>query len=62
MGPEFFQTRLGVRFYEHTAPKIAEELARLNTNLEALIAVLRDRPSAPASEPAIAPPGNAKQE
>jgi hypothetical protein len=40
-GDEFFKTRMGQRFYEATMPKIADQLERLNTNLEALIAELR---------------------
>jgi len=35
-GPEFFQTRMGQRFYETTMPDLVAELRRLNTNLEAL--------------------------
>jgi len=54
-GPEFFQTRMGARFYEGTMPKIAEQLERLNDNLEALIEVLRnqacDDPPGSASPP-----------
>jgi len=38
---EFFQTRMGARFYEGTMPKIAEQLERLNDNLEALIDEVR---------------------
>ena len=40
-GPEFFQTRMGARFFEATAPKIADQLERLNTNLEALVTEMR---------------------
>lgn len=36
MGPQFFQTRMGQRYYEGTAPKIATELARLADNVAAL--------------------------
>ncbi len=39
---EFYKTRMGQRFYESTMPKIAQELERLNRNLEALVAVLRE--------------------
>ena len=39
-GVDFFQTRMGHRFYEATMPKIADQLERLNTNLEALVAEL----------------------
>ena len=50
----FFQTRMGARFYEGTMPKIAEQLERLNDNLEALLAELRNlRDDAlPTSRPA----------
>jgi len=42
-GDDFFRTRMGHRFFEATMPKIADELERLNTNLEALVAELRMR-------------------
>ena len=42
-GSAFFQTRMGVRFYEGTMLTIAEQLERLNENLEALIAEVRAR-------------------
>ena len=38
---------MGQRFYEATMPKIAEQLERLNANLEALLAELRKRGEAP---------------
>lgn len=41
-GVEFFQTRMGARFFEGTMPKIAEQLERLNDNLEALLEALRN--------------------
>jgi hypothetical protein len=42
---------MGHRFYEATAPSIARELARLNDNLERLLAVIeRD---AKADEPPL---------
>lgn len=41
-GTEFFQTRMGARFYEVTMPAIADELKRLNGNLVALVAELRE--------------------
>jgi hypothetical protein len=34
-GPEFFQTRMGQRFYEGTMPALVKQLERLNDNLEA---------------------------
>ncbi len=54
---DFFRTRMGQRFYEATMPKIADQLERLNANLEALVAELRRLPlsgrdDAPASRPA----------
>ena len=39
--PSFFQTRMGVKFYEGTMPKVADQLERLNANIEALTAELR---------------------
>lgn len=39
---EFFRTRMGQRFYEATMPKIADQLERLNINIEALVAELRE--------------------
>ncbi len=40
-GPDFFTTRMGARYYEHTMPKVADQLERLNANLEALVTELR---------------------
>ena len=34
----FFQTRMGHTFYEHTAPELVRQLARLNELLERLVA------------------------
>jgi len=39
-GVEFFRTQMGHRFYEGTMPRIAEQLERLNDNLEALLSEL----------------------
>ncbi len=39
----FFKTRMGHRFYEHTAPEQVRPLARLNDLLERLIAVQEPR-------------------
>jgi hypothetical protein len=33
----FFSTRMGMTFYQATMPRIADQLTRLNTNLEALV-------------------------
>jgi len=41
MSDDFFRTRMGHRFFEATMPKIADQLERLNTNLEAIVAELR---------------------
>ena len=37
---EFYQTRLGHTFYEHTMPTIARELERLNVVLERIAAAM----------------------
>jgi hypothetical protein len=47
--PESFQTGMGRRFYEATMPKIAEQLERLNANLEDLLAELRKQGTTPAT-------------
>ena len=31
---EFFQTRMGRTFFEHTVPELVRQLVRLNENLE----------------------------
>ena len=41
MGPEFFQTPIGQRFYQKTMPDIAEQLERMNKNLEVLTELIR---------------------
>ncbi len=38
MPPEFFQTPMGRRFYEHTMPELAKQLERVADALEALLA------------------------
>lgn len=45
---------MGHRFYEATMPKIADQLERLNGNLEALLAELRMHREARASNVARA--------
>ena len=53
---EFFRTQMGHRFYESTMPSIARELARLNDNLERLLAVVEREAAKPAEgEPTPAP-------
>jgi hypothetical protein len=49
-GDYFFKTRMGQRFYEATMPKIADQLERLNTNIETLVAELRRLRSPRVSE------------
>ncbi len=41
MSVEFFQTRMGQRFFEHTMPELVRQIARLNELLERLVS-LRD--------------------
>ena len=41
MGPEFFQTQMGQRFYQKTMPDISHLLEKMNTNLEILIELFR---------------------
>lgn len=54
---EFFRTPMGQRFFESTMPSLVRELARLNTNLERLVAVVEKSAEPPAgSKPAPAPP------
>jgi len=55
MGPQFFQTRMGQKFYEVTAPKIATELARLADNVAVLnetLARMLDAPGCHDDSPA----------
>jgi hypothetical protein len=55
MGPQFFQTRMGQRFFEVTLPRIADELASMNNNLAALVALLRERVAAESGVPVAVP-------
>ena len=41
MGPEFFQTQMGQRFYQKTMPDISQQLEKMNINLEILIELFR---------------------
>ena len=53
---EFFRTQMGHRFYESTMPSLVRELARLNANLERLLAVAElDAAKPDDSEPTPAP-------
>ncbi|HEY1697938.1 MAG TPA: hypothetical protein VGG39_37520 [Polyangiaceae bacterium] len=38
MGPEFWQTPMGRRFFEHTLPELIQQMTRLAEAIEALIA------------------------
>ncbi len=58
-GDDFFKTRMGQRFYEATMPKIADQLERLNTNIESLVAELR-KLQAPAPNGVPAPPADSR--
>ncbi len=40
MGPQFFQTPMGRRYYEHTLPELAKQIERVADALEALLARL----------------------
>ncbi len=42
---EFYQTRMGRRFYEHDVPALIEQLTRLNDLLERLAKVEEQRVS-----------------
>ncbi len=37
MGPQFFEIRMGQRFYEHTLPELVRQLARLNDLMERIV-------------------------
>ena len=38
-GPEFFQTRMGQKFYEHTLPELVKQIARVADALESALAM-----------------------
>ena len=48
---EFFRTQMGHRFYESTMPSLVRELARLNTSLERLLAVVERDPKGEDRKP-----------
>ena len=35
--PQFFQTRMGRTYYEHTLPEIVRQLARMNELLQRMV-------------------------
>jgi hypothetical protein len=50
----FYRTQMGHRFYDHTVPELARNLARIADLLERLVVVLEREPragAAPAKEP-----------
>ncbi len=47
MSVEFFQTRMGQRFYEHTVPELVRQIERLNELLERLVASQEPQPRNP---------------
>ena len=51
MSSDFFRTRMGQTFYEATMPSLVRELARLNQNLERLVAIAEKQATAPAEPP-----------
>jgi hypothetical protein len=51
---EFARTPMGRRFFEATVPKIADELARLNTTLEPIAAALQALTSPPMAGHGVA--------
>ena len=42
--PQFFQTRMGQRFYEHTVPELVRQVERLNELLDRIVAAQERRP------------------
>lgn len=57
MSDDFFRTRMGHTFYESTMPSLVRELARLNDNLERLVALAaKPEPKPVASAPAATAP------
>jgi len=54
---DFFRTPMGQRFYESTMPSLVRELARLNQNLERLLAVVEpdQKPAASADAKPVEP-------
>lgn len=56
----FHATIMGRRFYEATMPDLVRELARLNKNLERLLALVEPPDGAGAPSPSSAPARPAK--
>ena len=51
MGPEFWQTPMGRRFYEHTMPEFVKQLERVANALEAILAKLARKELEEAMKP-----------
>ena len=60
-GSDFHLTRLGVRFFEVTLPRIADEIANLANAVSALVALLRDRLPPPATTTTAPPPPSSER-
>ena len=41
MGPEFFQTGMGRKYYEQTMPRLVKQMELLNQNLAALTELIQ---------------------
>ena len=54
MSSDFFRTRMGQTFYEATMPSLVRELARLNQNLERLVALAEKQEAKPAEPVPVA--------
>ena len=52
MGPEFFQTMMGRKFYEHDVPELIKAFNRLSEAIEESNALMKksSAPSAPESD------------
>jgi len=62
-GPAFFETRMGVRHYEHTMPELVRQLTRLNDLIERFVhQVELDREQAGPSSTVAPPPAASREE
>lgn len=48
---QFFQTRMGQRFYESTLPELVRQITRLNDLLERLVAATMEKGATERSAP-----------
>ncbi len=63
-GPAFFQTRMGVRHYEHTMPELVRQLTRLNDLIEKFVPPVeldRAQAGSPVSTAAEPAPGGSHE-